>query len=307
MDILRRWTDAIEQISIDEAFLDISALDDPIEVSASLIQNTIYQELTLPCSIGVASNKLVAKIANDLGKVTSEKNSAPQAITIVPEGQEAIFLEKLPVEALWGVGPKTAERLEKLEIFTIGELAIFPTHQLENLFGKIGKELSIRAKGIDDRPIVTIHEPKSFSNEITFSKDIRDYEVLIQTLNRLSEKICVRLKHSNRTGTTIKMKLRWGDYTTFSRQRTLSAATDNPSEVFEQVKHLFEENWIQGKAVRLIGVGISGINKTPQQLNLWEYKPELCELPLSKLDAAVKEIREQYGNRIIHFGMNPKK
>jgi len=193
MDLLTKWSNSIEQISIDEAFLDISQNEIESHVIGKDIMMTIKNELQLPCSIGIASNKLVAKTANDFGKTSSKNKDYPKALTIVPLGQEAQFLRDLPVEALWGVGPKTAEKLAELDIFTIGQLAEMPVHQLEILFGKIGNQLHTRSKGIDDREIVTLHEPKSFSNEVTFSKDISNYKTLLSAIERLSERTCTRL------------------------------------------------------------------------------------------------------------------
>jgi DNA polymerase-4 len=173
MQILRQLTPQLEQVSIDEAFLDLSELPDEAETIAHRLQKEINETLGLPCSIGVASNKLVAKIATDAGKATSRKTSdtpaPPNAITVVPPGQEAEFLSPLPAKALWGVGPKTAERLDKIGIDTIGKIASWPTDDLIRRFGKHGAELNRHARGIDDSPIIIEHEAKSVSQETTFA------------------------------------------------------------------------------------------------------------------------------------------
>jgi DNA polymerase-4 len=163
MDHLHRLTPLVEQISIDEAFLDVSDLSqDPIDI-ARLLQESINTDLKLPCSLGVATNKLVAKIANDVGKAATRGSGPPNAITDAPPGQEAAFLAPLPVLTLWGVGPKTADRLSDIGVQTIGDLARLPEKELIGMFGKVGQELWLHANGIDDRPIITEHEIKSIS------------------------------------------------------------------------------------------------------------------------------------------------
>ncbi len=186
MAILYQVTSQVEQISIDEAFVDISLIDEPALQFALKLQKRIKDELKLPCSIGIASNKLVAKIANDIGKSRSRSAEPPMAITIVPPGEEAAFLAPLPVENLWGVGPKTADRLEKIGVLTIGDLANKSLPELVQHFGKNGADLLQHANGIDESPITTFHEPKSVSHEVTFSKDIKDRQKLLKTIQELS-------------------------------------------------------------------------------------------------------------------------
>ena len=176
MERIHALTPLVEQISIDEAFMDVSDLPETGEELARRLQASIRDELGLPCSLGAATNKLVAKIATDFGKTTAKKGMPPNAITVVPPGEEAAFLAPLPAQALWGVGPKTAERLVELGIRTIGDLAHWPVEELTSQFGKIGYELSRHAQGISDSLIVTSRAPKSISQETTFVKDISDKE-----------------------------------------------------------------------------------------------------------------------------------
>ena len=168
MDRLAHYTDQVEQISIDEAFLDITELGSSPRDTGIELQKKILDELSLPNSVGIASNKLMAKIANDVGKKTHRGEGPPYAITIVPLGEERSFLAPLPVDMLSGVGPKTRERLERFNIRTIGDLAAYPEIELTEIFGKHGYDLSRRAKGIDKREIVTQRGIKSVSNERTF-------------------------------------------------------------------------------------------------------------------------------------------
>jgi DNA polymerase-4 len=182
MERLHRLTSLVEQISIDEAFLDVTALGEPGEVIAARLQATIREELALSCSLGVASNKLVAKVATDVGKSLVRSGKMPQAICVVPPGDEAAFLAPLPATALWGVGPKTAEKLAELSIHTIGDIAAWPAADLARRFGQHGEDLARRARGIDTRPIVTERAAKSISQETTFARDVTDRTFLEKTL-----------------------------------------------------------------------------------------------------------------------------
>ena len=150
MDYLKTLTPLIEQVSIDEAFLDLSDIPDPGEKIARSIQQYIWDHFNLPCSIGVATNKLVAKIATDVGKASKRSNLPPRAITVVPPGTEAEFLAPLPTQALWGIGPKTSARLASLGIHTIGDIARWPKEERTKHFGKYGDDLDKRALGIDE-------------------------------------------------------------------------------------------------------------------------------------------------------------
>lgn len=212
---LHTLTPLVEQLSIDEAFLDISGLDG--EATARRLQHQINTELGLPCSLGVASNKLVAKIANNIGKGRAKTGSPPNAIEVVPHGQEATYLAPFPIRELWGVGPKTAERLHRLGVQTIGDLAQRPEKELTRLFGKLGTDLAQRARGIDERPVITEHETKSISKETTFVHDVHDTKILLQTLRKLSDSVGLALRNEGLSGTTVKIKLRWADFTTLTR------------------------------------------------------------------------------------------
>jgi DNA polymerase-4 len=301
MDILHSKAPLMEQISIDEAFLDISDLPDSSEKIARELQSEIRDRLGLPCSIGVASNKLVAKIATDYGKSQAHGDKPPNAITIVSSGSEAAFLDPLPVVALWGVGPKTAEKLNQLGIRTIGEIARFPAGELAQHFGKNGLDLSIRATGIDDRPLVTFHEPKSISQETTFSRDINDHSQLVATIMKLSERVSKQVQKAGKRGVTVKIKLRWPDFTTLTRQITLLEPTDQVETISRTAIALFENEWKPGQAVRLIGVGISGFEKTSLQLGLWDQASHQKE-STKPLDEAVETLRKRFGENAVVRG-----
>lgn len=285
----------IEIISIDEAFIEVTGLPNPLIEIAQDLQNRVNKELQLPISIGGASNKLVAKIANDWGKSQKKGPNPPNAITIIPPGEETAFLAPLPVRSLWGVGPKTAEKLEEIGVTTIGALADAPAATLKMLFGRFGPDLRQRARGIDNRPIETEHEVKSVSNEVTFSKDLTDEVQLLQVFRSLSEQVGRRLRKASLAGTTVQVKLRWSDFTTLTRQTTLPSPTNLDHEIYETAQALFQSNWPKGRPVRLIGVGMSGLGPPIRQLSLWEdnYQKE------AELLSAVDELCERFGRDII--------
>ena len=288
-------TPFIEKISIDEAFVDVTTLPETIEQVAHMLQERVNTQLQLPISIGGATNKLVAKIANDWGKSQKKGPTPPNAITIIPPGEEAGFLAPLPVQSLWGVGPKTAERLKAIGITTISALADAPPATLEMMFGRFGPDLRDRARGIDDRPISLEHEVKSVSNEVTFTRDLREAAQLEQTLRQLSESVGRRLRKDSLAGTTVQIKLRWADFTTITRQITLSSATNLDQEIFENALVLFKQNWPLGKPVRLIGVGVSNLGPPMHQLELWgdDHQKQ------ARLLSVVDELRDRFGRDII--------
>lgn len=302
MEILARYTDQVEQISIDEAFLDISGLGpDPRAVGREL-QGAIYRELKLPCSIGIASNKLVAKIATDVGKMAAGGDSYPNAITVVPTGDERSFLAPLPVEMLWGVGPKTRERLERYNIRTIGDLAVFSDLELAQKFGKHGYDLSRRAKGIDQRGIVLSRGVKSVSNEMTFREDLGKQREVQEYITRLSEKVSQRLQKSSLRGRTVQLKLRWSDFTTITRQSTLPQSTNEAQAIQHEASQLLQQVWQEGRLIRLVGVGVHNLDSKAQQLGLWDTGV-VKDLQLQE---ALKELKEKYGENVISRGVKSK-
>jgi DNA polymerase IV len=298
MERLQRLSPLVEQISIDEAFLDVSDLSDPGELLARRLQAQIRDELGLPCSLGIATNKLVAKTATDVGKAANRGDSPPNAITVVPPGEEAAFLAPLPVQALWGVGPKTADRLAEHGIRTIGDLALYPEVELARLFGKLGRELSERARGLDDRPVVVWHEAKSISQETTFARDTSHIDTLLETLRSLSENVGKQLRKEGLCGSTIRLKIRWPDFTTLTRQTTVSPGTDQDSEIYATALRLFESVWRNKQPVRLIGVGVSGLGPPVRQLSFWDSDWEKEK----RLLAAVDQLKSRFGEKAVQRG-----
>lgn len=294
---LRELTPLVEQLSIDEAFLDVSELPEDGATLARRLQASINQTLQVPCSLGVASNKLVAKIANTIGKAAAKGGAPPNAITVAPAGQEAEFLAPLPCAELWGVGPKTAERLAALGLHTIGDLARWPEADLVRRFGKNGHDLAQHARGIDQRPVITQRETKSISQETTFVRDVYDGAELRRTLQGQAEGVSRTLKRKRLTGTTVKLKLRWADFTTVTRQTTLNQATDDAGQILSAANQLFEKIW-QGQPVRLLGVGVAGLGTELRQLTLWDKPNEKEE----RLQQALQALHARFGDKVIQRG-----
>lgn len=295
MDILRSYTPLFQQVSIDEAFLDVSDLPKPAGVIAREIQERVDREVHLPCSLGVATNKLVAKVANDFGKSQVKSGQAPRQITIVPPGEEAAFLAPLDIQSLWGIGPKTSQKLHGQGIHTIGQLAALSGAELEAYFGNNALEMHARALGIDPSPVHSEREVKSVSNEVTFASDTVDSEALKRTLRALADKVGYRLRQAGLAGSVVQIKLRYSNFETLTRQTALPQPTNLDDEIYEAAEKLFEANIIPARPVRLIGVGVSKLSPPYRQLSLWDDDQEDKE----KLAGAIDQLKEKYGQDII--------
>jgi len=306
MDILRDTTPIVEQVSIDEAFLDVSDMPQPIASIAQDLQKRVMQETGLPCSLGCASSRLVAKMANDFGKKQVKTGRSPQKITVVEPGTEEEFMAPLDIQALWGVGPKTAAHLRQRGITTIGRLAALGDADLKNYFGHHGESMRRRAKGIDNTPIYPESgDPKSVSNEMTFHED-QDNEVgLLKILRGLSEKVGSRLRKAGLAGSVVQIKIRYADFSTYTRQTSMKECTNLDQEIYDEVQRLFLKHWQSGRPVRLLGVGVSSLDKPHRQLALWDDQSSKKE----ELTRAVDDLRERFGKDIIRHAdtLKPKK
>jgi len=218
----------------------------------------------------------------------------------VPPGEEASFLAPLLITELWGVGPKTAARLAGLGMKTIGDIAVWPEEDLVRRFGASGRALAAHARGIDDREVETAHETRSISREITFDRDVRDGALLRRTLRRLSDEVGRQTRKEGLAGMTIKIKLRWSDFTTLTRQVTRPAPTDQDDEIAAAALELFERHWPAGRPVRLIGVGISGFTAPGRQLGLWENPADVQEK--QRLQKALDALRDRFGEDAVRRG-----
>lgn len=304
MNILHDTTPLVEPLSIDEAFLDVTGIQAEPQQIARQLQNRITDEIGLPASIGVATNKLLAKTANNIGKARERSPQPPCSIEVVHPGQEADYLATLPIRELWGVGPKTAENLMALNIHTIGNIAAQTQQFMLHHFGKQGYDLWRRAQGIDNRPVEPERETKSISKETTFTQDVNDEAELKHVLRQLAEGVGRRLRQSHLAGTTVQIKLRWSDFTTITRQTTLAQPTQDNAQITEVALHLFEQHWPKKRPVRLIGVGISNFDDPKRQLELWETDTTKRN---RKLQGTLDELRERFGDKTVQRGVDLKR
>lgn len=298
---LHQLTPFVEQISIDEAFLDVTGIRGIPRSIAQNLQGEINQDLNLPCSLGVATSKLIAKTANNIGKRQASKSThqPPNAIKVIEAGSEADFLAPLSIDELWGVGAKTAEKLRAMQIHTIGDLAQCSPDEMRTRFGKIGVDIVHRARGIDNRSVTPDHDAKSISKEITFSTDTNNADQLRHTIRRLSEGVGRQVRKSKLQGKTVSIKLRWEDFTTLSRQTTLAQPIDQDREIFDTAMQIFERVWTHNRPIRLIGVGISGFDAPAKQLSLWESAESKQN---QQLQSTLDDLRDRFGDSMIKRG-----
>jgi len=251
--ILIEFTSVMEDVGIDEAFLDITEIDKPAEEISKEIKKRIKEETGLTCSIGIAPNKLLAKIASDMQK--------PDGLTIITETDVESRIWPLPVRKLWGVGPKTEAYLRNLGIMTIGELAVMPVDDLHRHFGKsYGDYLYEASRGIDESPIVTHWEPKSTSRETTFQTDINNWQELARNIAELTREVVDDIRRRGYRCRTVTVKLRFSDFKTQTRAKTLPVYNDSPEEIRKAAFDCLNRFEIK-KKVRLVGVRLSGFEK----------------------------------------------
>ncbi|MGD2179206.1 MAG: DNA polymerase IV, partial [Anaerolineae bacterium] len=227
MGILRDTTPMLERVSIDEAYLELTERVNEWREAARIarrLQEQVRGEVGLSASLGVATNKLVAKVASDYDK--------PGGLTVVRPGEEASFLAPLRVQVIWGVGPVTAEKLAQMGVKTVGDLARLSEDVLAARFGDHGTAMARRARGIDRRPVVTKHERKSVSRETTFGQDLREMEALKKQLWKLSQGVARRLERAGVVAGTIAIKLRYDDFETLTRQMSLDVPTDDAVRIY---------------------------------------------------------------------------
>ena len=269
MEILRRVTDRVEPVSIDEAFLDVTAGERACgtgEAVARRLKDEIQDETGLTASVGVATSKLVAKVASDMRK--------PDGLVVVAPGQEAAFLAPLPVRRLWGVGPRMEEQLAKLGVVTIGDLAALEPGRLEHRLGTHGQDLQKLAMGIDDREVHGESEgAKSIGQEHTFDTDTGDSERLRALLLSLADSVAARLRSQGFKARTLTLKYRDESFRTTTRARTLGAGVDSGNEIFDVISALYRDAH-KGRRVRLLGIYASHFGPGSPQLGLFTDEDE---------------------------------
>ncbi len=259
MEVLGRFSDCVEPVSIDEAFLDVTESRRVFgdgETLAARLKAAVRKDTALTASVGVATSKLVAKVASDMRK--------PDGLVVVPAGTEAAFLAPLPIRRLWGVGPKTEEELARLGIHTIGALAALAPERLERKLGTHGHDLTRLARGEDERPVVADHgEAKSMGQEHTFDQDVADRARLRETLLDLSDAVARRLRSHGLRARTITLKYRDETFRTLTRAETVAEPTDAGDVLFRVTWRLFES--VHGeRRVRLLGIYASGFGAGAQ-------------------------------------------
>ena len=254
MEVFREFTEVIEPLSLDEAYLDISeAVNEeegrwPLGVALDL-KRRVKEDTGLTVSVGVSVSKSVSKIASDLDK--------PDGLVVVRPGQQAEFLAPLPVGKLWGIGPKSAERLNTEGVDTIGALAGQPPDWFERMFGQRGESIRLRAIGLDEEPVNTERITKSVSSETTFPDDIGDGEELRRVLEELANGVAGSLERKGLQGRTVTVKMRLADFTTFTRQSTLPEPSNEPDPIRALAWRLLSAELTAGRTFRLLGVGVS--------------------------------------------------
>jgi DNA polymerase IV len=255
--ILREFSPIMEDVGIDEAFLDISSIDRPSEKIAEEIKKRIRGETGLTCSIGIAPNKLLAKMASDMQK--------PDGLTIIMEDDIQGRIWPLPARKLRGVGPKTEAYLKDMGIQTVGDLASLSLDRLIEEFGQsYGSYLYEASRGIDESPLVTHWEPKSISRETTFQRDVDNWQVIAKTLVELTKEVVLNMKEEGYQGRTVTLKIRFNDFMTYTRAKTLSQHIDSEEEVRKAVFNCLSRVEIK-KKVRLIGVRVVNLKKIKEE------------------------------------------
>jgi DNA polymerase-4 len=251
--ILRRFSAVIEDVGIDEAFLDISAIDKPSEDISQGIKKDIKDETGLTCSIGIAPNKLLAKIASDMDK--------PDGLTVIMPEDVLCILKPLPVRKLWGIGPKTEKYLKDMGIETVGELVSLSIDRLVDSFGSsYGNYLYHASRGIDDSPLITAWEPKSISRETTFQKDMANWQFIAKTLADLTREVVTDMKDSSFKARTVTVKVRFSDFETVTRATTIPHATDREEEIRKAAFASLKRVELK-KRVRLVGMRASHLER----------------------------------------------
>jgi len=299
-EIFERYTPLVEPLSLDEAFLDVTASKTLFGFApdiAKRIKREIRVELDLIASVGVAANKFLAKLASDLEK--------PDGLVVVEPGSEQAFLDPLPIGCLWGVGRASGRAFQALGIATIGELRRYPVEMLKSRFGRHGEHLWELANGIDDREVVPDHRVKSISHETTFSDDIADPNVLKSCMLRLTEQVGARLRRHQLLARTAQIKVRFADFHTITRARTFAQPTQSTQELWGAAAALLStslEN--EPRPVRLIGMGATSLDNEPVvQGDLFGNEDRQRQ---GKLDTLVDSVNDRFGGTAIHRGGSKK-
>ncbi len=290
MEILGRFSPLVEQVSVDEAFLDCSGTEhlfgQPPELGMA-IKQAVRHETGLTASVGIATNKSIAKIASDMQK--------PDGLTICNPGEEKQFLAQLPVKKLWGAGEKTVAVLEKYNLKRIGDIAAQTPAYMERILGKTGLHLWNLSQGIDSRPVEREEGIKSVSEEHTFDIDCTDTAIIERIIFRIADRIGRRIRSYGLSAHTVSVKIRLSDFTTVTRQTTLREPTTATTTIHDEAFALFTAYYHTGMAIRLIGVALSQFeNPNPQTRSLFDEEPAKKD----KLDSVLDTMRAKWGEKV---------
>ena len=292
--ILAKFSPIVEMVSIDEAYLDLAGterLHGPPLAAADKLLRTITKSTSLPCSAGLATTRLVAKVASDQAK--------PRGLVWVAPGQEARFLAPLPVGKIPGIGEVTERALRALGIETVDQLAAVAPEKLETIFGQWGDALYRKARGGDSYEFVIDAEPKSISHNHTFGEDTNDTEALHALLSHLSQKACKRLREAGLATRTLTLTIRYAGFDTHTRAKTLTEPTRLDADIFRVFQKLFAEHRDMQRKIRLLGVSLSGLTHGGEQLDLLDAERRER---LEKLTRATDKLRDRFGFGKVQFG-----
>jgi DNA polymerase-4 len=292
--ILAQFSPIVEMVSIDEAYLDLSGterLHGPPLAAADKLLRTITRETKLPCSGGLATTRLVAKVASEQGK--------PRGLVWVAPGMEARFLAPLPIRKIPGIGEVTERALRALGIEKVEQLATHSQEKLEKIFGQWGTALYRKSRGGDAYEFLIDAEPKSISQNHTFGEDTTDVEQMESMLSHLSQKACKRLREAGLSARTLTLTIRYAGFDTYTRSKTLQEPAQLDGEIFAVFLHQFREHRDSRRKVRLLGVALSGLSHGGQQLDLLEAERRE---KLEKLTKATDRLRDKFGFGSVQFG-----
>lgn len=296
MQIFLSFTPLVEPISLDEAFLDVQGCEKlfgPAEVIGHRIQQRIENELSLTASVGIGPNKFIAKLASAYNK--------PRGFTVVPENEVMAFLSPLPVEKMWGTGARTADKLHRMGIKTIGDLRRVPLQVLERTFSKYGSILYNLSRGIDDRVVEPHREAKSIGKEVTFASDIWDMEELRRTLRELAEKVGRRLRRGGVKCSAVTLKIKYPDRRLVARVTSLPEPTDLTGPIFEAAESLLHRHCTP--PVRLIGITCSKLTRYAP-LSLFPDRKLVKEAQATE---ALDLLKDKYGEDVVQVASLLKK
>ncbi|PYT47486.1 MAG: DNA polymerase IV [Acidobacteria bacterium] len=292
--ILAKFSPIVEMVSIDEAYLDLSGterLHGPPLAAADKLLRTITQTTALPCSAGLATTRLVAKVASDQAK--------PRGLVWVPAGSEQRFLAPLPVRKIPGIGEVTERALRAMGIETVQQIAAVPQEKLETIFGQWGTALYRKARGGDSYEFVIDAEPKSISHNHTFGEDTEDSNALGAMLSHLSQKACKRLREAGLATRILTLTIRYAGFETHTRSKTLGEPTRLDTDIFAVFQELFRVHRDPRRKIRLLGVSLSGLTHGNEQLDLLDAERRAR---LEKLTSAADRLRDRFGFSKVQFG-----